>query len=224
MVERYNRTLTETLAKLAIQTKTHWDEHIPAALFAYRTAKQDTTKYTPFDLTYGRQATLPIELQMITLPNTNDGNFETDLNIRIYESIYVINDKRLQAKENIEIAQEKQKQRHDQNLPQNEYNTGDKVLVYRSRLDKQWSGKLEPKWDGPYTIHQKLNNGAYQLSDANGVHARYIHGNRLKPYNEQKEQFEDESTEEEGEETAKSTPFVLIPASKKNLTQYKKKI
>jgi len=31
-----------------------WDEHLPAAVFAYNTSEQRSTKYTPFFLMYGR--------------------------------------------------------------------------------------------------------------------------------------------------------------------------
>ena len=39
-----------------------WDTFLNAALFAYRTVQNHTTKYTPFKLLYGREAVLPIDL------------------------------------------------------------------------------------------------------------------------------------------------------------------
>ena len=59
LVERFNRTLCESLAKLVTKDQ-EWDTLIPSVLFAYRTAKQATTKFTPFYLTYGREAEFPI--------------------------------------------------------------------------------------------------------------------------------------------------------------------
>src|SRR5438552_8692136 len=47
MVERLNRTLCNSLAKVKEQDK-DWDIHIPAVLFAYRTKRHSTTGYTPF--------------------------------------------------------------------------------------------------------------------------------------------------------------------------------
>jgi transposase InsO family protein len=60
LVERFNRTLCESLAKLSTNTN-EWDKYISPVLFAYRTSKQSTTKITPFYLTYGREAKLPID-------------------------------------------------------------------------------------------------------------------------------------------------------------------
>ena len=58
LVERFNRTLCESLAKLT-EGQEDWDQHIAPVLFAYRTAKQSSTKMTPFYLVYGRHPQLP---------------------------------------------------------------------------------------------------------------------------------------------------------------------
>src|ERR1043166_4308971 len=60
LVKRFNKTLCESLAKVS-EKESHWDEHIHEVLFGYRTNKQNTTKMTPFYLTYGREARLPID-------------------------------------------------------------------------------------------------------------------------------------------------------------------
>ena len=66
LVERFNKTLCEILAKYSGMYKEDWDVFLPSALFAYRTIRQNTTRYEPFYLTYGREATLPIELEILT--------------------------------------------------------------------------------------------------------------------------------------------------------------
>ncbi len=60
LVERFNQTLCEKLAKMAEET-TMWDEFIDPALMAYRMTKHATTGVTPFLLVYGREAVLPID-------------------------------------------------------------------------------------------------------------------------------------------------------------------
>ena len=55
LVECFNRTLCETLAKLSVETK-DWDLFIAPALFAYRTTKHATTKIEPFFMVYERAA------------------------------------------------------------------------------------------------------------------------------------------------------------------------
>ena len=49
-------------------------------------------------------------------------------------------------------------------------------------------------------MKKKLDNGAYRLRDDNGIHAKYVPGNRLKRLTEHSE---DGFSKKEGEETAK---------------------
>src|SRR5439155_20107139 len=60
LVERFNRTLCESLAKLSLKNN-DWDLYIALTLFAYKTTKHSTTKIEPFFLVYRRSARLPID-------------------------------------------------------------------------------------------------------------------------------------------------------------------
>ena len=179
LVERYNRTLCESLAKIAHDTD-EWDLYIAPALFAYRTSKQSTTRIEPFFLVYGRSAKLPIDCTSDavqpseTLPNYV-GKLVNDLP-HIREKVQV----------NINRAQGKQKEYHNRNLSRNiSYQIGDKVLYYKAAQAKQWSGKLDPKWKGPYYIHQVLLNGSYKLRDVEeNVLRTPVNGSLLKVYHD----------------------------------------
>jgi transposase InsO family protein len=72
LVERFNRTLCESLAKLSLTNK-DWDLYVASTLFAYRTSKHSTTKMEPFYLVYGRSARLPMDF-----PETPNSLIETD--------------------------------------------------------------------------------------------------------------------------------------------------
>ena len=101
MVERLNRTLCESLAK--VKGTDEWDQHIPAVLLAYRTKRHATTGYTPFQLVYGRQATLPIETILPVEPIEEE---EIDLSDSILQRAYELIEKlplyHYNAKDNIE--------------------------------------------------------------------------------------------------------------------------
>ncbi|GBC50842.2 uncharacterized protein K02A2.6-like [Rhizophagus irregularis DAOM 181602=DAOM 197198] len=156
LVERFNKTLCEGLAKLGEED---WDKHIPSVLFAYRTKKQSSTRIKPFYATYGRRAKLPLDKDenKITLANR--------VKILI-EELPVI---RRKIKENVKEAQEKQKQQHDKRgIRKPKFEIGEKVLLYEAWREKQWSGKLQNKWKGPYLIHEEFGNGAYKLKELDG--------------------------------------------------------
>jgi transposase InsO family protein len=69
LVERFNKTLCESLAKLG--GNKDWDRKIALVLFAYRNKRQESTKIKPFYLTYGREARLPTDI-MDTNPYTQE--------------------------------------------------------------------------------------------------------------------------------------------------------
>ena len=54
LVECYNQTLQQPLLKLVNKQQDNRDEFIDGVLFAYRTTKQKSTQFTPFELMYCR--------------------------------------------------------------------------------------------------------------------------------------------------------------------------
>ena len=59
MVERVNETLEKILQKLVIDKTSQWSDYIQDAVFAYNIGYHSSTKYSPFQLLYGRQLALP---------------------------------------------------------------------------------------------------------------------------------------------------------------------
>jgi transposase InsO family protein len=112
LVERFNQTLCKSLAKLTHDHEEDWDILIPSVLLAYRTMRHSITRHEPFYLTYGRDATLPIELEVPTYPT--EPLDETDhLLRRMYTLLSKLPDAMTNARQSIEQAQDYQKQRHD---------------------------------------------------------------------------------------------------------------
>jgi hypothetical protein len=179
LVERFNRTLCESLAKLALKTN-DWDLFIAPTLFAYRTSKQSTTKIEPFYLVYGRSAKLPVDF------SNQQNETPEDLNTRVLQLIEDVPQIRIQARHQITKSQQKQKERHDKKLKKEiNFEIGDKVLYYIAAQATSHTGKLNPKWKGPYYIHQILLNGSYKLRTIDGLVLRTpVNGNLLKIYHE----------------------------------------
>jgi len=159
-VERFNKTLKESLAKL-IKEQTEWDLHIAPVLFAYRTAQQSSTKMSPFLLTYGREAKLPLD-DHVDQQNKN-------LIDRIRQIIDKLPEIREKAKQTMIAVKNKQKTAHDKQMVKlKSFDIRQKVLYYDAAKMNQFSGKLEPKWKGPYRIHEVLINGSYKLREIDG--------------------------------------------------------
>ena len=63
LVERFNRTLTNMLAKRVERNGPDWDIQLPYVLFAYRSCIQESTQESPFFLVHGRDPRIPSVLE-----------------------------------------------------------------------------------------------------------------------------------------------------------------
>ena len=54
LCERMNQTLQRCLLKMVNKQQNNWDVYLDPILFAYRTCKQKSTKYSPFEMAFGR--------------------------------------------------------------------------------------------------------------------------------------------------------------------------
>jgi len=174
MVERFNRTIGECLAKLSEEKE--WDQSIEAVLLAYRTKKHESTGFTPFQLVYGRQATLTVELKVSTYEEE-----EVDALLKRTKEILENNDS-LRAQHRIKLLQGKRKQTENPDR----FKIGDKVLLHQTHLENSLSAKLEVKWIRPYFIHEVYEKSNYKLRTLEGkLLKNSVHGNRLKKYFEE---------------------------------------
>ncbi|GKA82352.1 reverse transcriptase domain-containing protein, partial [Tanacetum coccineum] len=165
LVERANKSLGEGIKVRLGKDNKNWLEEISHVLLADRTMIKSSNGDTPFSLTYEMEAVIPAKIRMPTFRTT-----EVDV---------AKNDEALEI--NLELLEEKREQaaiREAKNKRQMEkyYNTkvrnasfkpGD--LVYRSNEASRVedTGKLGPKWEGPYEVTEALRKGSYKLKDRN---------------------------------------------------------
>ncbi|XP_056697655.1 uncharacterized protein [Spinacia oleracea] len=89
---------------------------------------------------------------------------------------------RFEAYKNHRLYKEQTKKFHDKMIQKREFNIGDKVLLYNSRL-RLFPGKLKSRWSGPFTITEVKEHRAIEVASENGTKFK-VNGQRLKLYTE----------------------------------------
>ena len=86
IVERFNATFIPQISKLQDTHSNNWDEYLQAVVFAYNTGIHKTTKYSPYELLYGRSARLPIHIRPSYFSFTKPNDYFEQLRktLRIY--------------------------------------------------------------------------------------------------------------------------------------------
>ncbi|GFV75640.1 transposon Ty3-I Gag-Pol polyprotein [Trichonephila clavipes] len=86
LTERFNKTLADMLSMYVDVEQKNWDEILPFVTFAYNTAKQETTGFTPFYLLHGREAETTLDTMLPFCPNDFYDNNITKIAARAEES------------------------------------------------------------------------------------------------------------------------------------------
>ena len=131
------------LKKRLDDAKGKWVEELPHVLWTYRTTPQKSTGETPFSMTYGAEAVIPLENGFPTMRTstfTSDGNDEL-----LRKNLDLVEERRENSMVQLAYYQHKLKQDYDMNVKLRPLAPGDLVLrkVLGNTKNPAW-GKLEP--------------------------------------------------------------------------------
>ncbi|RVX06325.1 Retrovirus-related Pol polyprotein from transposon 412 [Vitis vinifera] len=172
-VELANREIKNILMKVVNSSRKDWSIRLHDSLWAYRTAYKTILGMSPYRLVYGKACHLLWKLNM-------------DL-IRAGEKRYLdlneMEELRNNAYINSKVAKQRMKKWHDQLISNKEFQEGQRVLLYDTRLHI-FPRKLKSKWIGPFIIHRVCSNGVVELLNSNGKDTFKVNGYRLKPFME----------------------------------------
>ena len=93
------------------------------------------------------------------------------------------------AYHNSKIYKERTKRWHDRRIKKNEFASGDKVLLFNSRVKLFGHGKLWSKWEGPFKVISTPSHGAVTLQNDKGT--LLVNGHRLKIFLEPNKSLEE---------------------------------
>ncbi len=202
LVERYNYTLATTLSMYMSTHQRDWDAALPLALFAYRTATQESTGNSPFEMLYGRKARLPIDaaLDYTPSPYQEEPTYTEQLAARLttaWES----------ARNALEKAHEKQKEHYDNKATYPQYGPGDLVMVHNPHVAQGLSKKFTHLWHGPYEVFRhNFPNVELGIPGKPQTQPMNVHINRTKLYKHSEQQQTEPTVEHTVDEQEAPSP------------------
>jgi len=165
LVERFNGTFVEMISMYVSTDQKDWDIFLPYCLFAYRTSFHPSINETPFFMTYGRDAKLPIEIHL-GLPQYTDDQPLSPILHKLQMREYLSEAYTL-AKRTMQIAAQKSKWTYDKKHTDRSFEVGDRVWVHNPATEEGLSSKLTHHWFGPLRITEKKSDLTYSLEDFN---------------------------------------------------------
>ena len=161
-VKAINKVIVNGLKKKLDDVKGKWVEELTHVLWAYRTTPCRSTGETPFSMTYGVEAVIPLKT---CFPTLKTSSFSPSSNNNLLEkSLDLIEERRESVMVQLAYYQHKLKQGYDAKVKLRPLVPGDLVLrkVLGIAKNPAW-GKLGPNWEGPYRITSVAGIGAYFL-------------------------------------------------------------
>ena len=183
-VESTNKVLENIMTKTVQQNKKDWFEKIKDALWAYRITWKNTSGFSPYQLVYGKEALLPIEIQIQTYSLAAE--LGLDLSEAQQQRIMELNqldEHRQQAIEHTTLVQQQKMKWHERFIKIKTFHKGDWALLFDFKFN-DFKAKFTTHWLGPYEIEEIFDNGAVKIrtidQDSNSF---VVNGHRLKVYN-----------------------------------------
>ena len=166
-VERFHHTLTQHLKVFINKQRDNWDEFVDLATFSYNTSYHESTKTTPFELTFARIARVPSNVDDPEPENTIDG-YLRDLLLKLHEVQKV-------ARENIVKSKEKNKHYYDQKLVIVNFKVGDSIFLTEGGKIHKFNDQSR----GPFAVAETYPDGNLKIKIGPN-HYDVVHSNRTR--------------------------------------------
>uniref|UniRef100_A0A8C5R7L0 Gypsy retrotransposon integrase-like protein 1 n=1 Tax=Leptobrachium leishanense TaxID=445787 RepID=A0A8C5R7L0_9ANUR len=177
LVERFNRTLKGMLRKVVNREGKDWDMLLPYLLFAIREIPQSSTRFSPFELLYGRHPRGLLDILRETwegqgVTGTNPIQYVVGIRERMARVIPLV-------RQHMERAQETQSHIYNQKATARRFSQGDRVMI----LVPTAESKLLAHWQGPYEVLEQTGPVNYRIRQPDRRKKEQIyHVNLLKPW------------------------------------------
>lgn len=177
-IERYNRTILESLASCNHGLdERDWDTHINKVQWSLNNTRNKSTGTTPSEVVFGRNTINPSEGPILNSIQNMDVDNSIDKNLLGDDTCTLdMNRDRIRnsAETNITKNQRTMKEQYNhKKAPTKFFTIGDLVMIPNYHIPANGkSKKLCPKFRGPFKVSGVLNNDRYEISSIDGYSKR----------------------------------------------------
>ncbi|XP_074336963.1 uncharacterized protein LOC141674137 [Apium graveolens] len=157
-MEAVNKIIKHTLKTKLEERKGNWLEELPKVMWSYNTTPRSTTGETPFMLTYGYEAMVPVEVGLGSLRRDRYAERDAEVNQRLHLDLLE------EARENSQLRVAAYQQRviryYNKKVKGQLLKVGDLVLrKVMPNMKNPRHGVFGVNWEGPYKIKTILWKG-----------------------------------------------------------------
>ena len=184
--ESSNKILINLIKKKIEENPKRWHEVLSEALWAHHISRHSATKVTPFELVYGQETVLPVEVNLdaYRLAKQNDISV-VDYYDLMMDNIDEVSDKRMQALKEIEKDKLRVARAYNKKVKAKSFQVGElvwKTILHLGTKSNKF-GKWSPSWEGPYKIIKVIFGNSYMVETMQRERlSRALNGRYLKKY------------------------------------------
>ena len=179
-----NKSLVNVIKKVLDQNKRSWHIHLKYALWANRISTKRSIGISPFQMVYGTEAVLPINLALPVIKLWQDQNEEPNHVTRRINQMIEVQELRIEVDEKMQKYQDDMKALFDLKAKDREFLPGDLVLKWDARREEPAKhGKFDHLWYGPFRVSASEGKNSFLLENIDGeVLSAPVNGRYLKHY------------------------------------------
>ena len=171
--ERFHRVMNEMIQKQISESQTLWDQILQPCLGAYRMSKNESTKYSPYFIMYGRDPVLPVDtLLQPRLQYTGEDYVPT-----MFEHLH---NAYTQAAQNMQEARERNKALIAQSAKPSDFKPGDLVYYFDPSVQPGNSAKFTLPWKSHFRVISKLGEENYCIKKMHTGKTKIVHSENLR--------------------------------------------
>jgi hypothetical protein len=169
--EASNKILIDLIKKKIEEKPRRWHDVLNEALWAYRVWKHRAIKVTPFELVYGQEVVLPIELSLQTCRVMHQDKLSSEeYNTMMMDRIDDLPESHFAALREIEKEKLKVARTYNKKVREKSFQIGElvwKMILPLGNRDTRF-GKGSPSWEGPYKVMRIVPGNAYFVETLEG--------------------------------------------------------